>query len=47
MNTLLLVLQATGLNLDQFRLLVTLLGIALFIIILVYVGLSSGKEETE
>ncbi|MEX2684348.1 MAG: hypothetical protein Q6373_022445 [Candidatus Sigynarchaeota archaeon] len=34
-------------NLQQFEYIIVTLGIVLFIIILVYIGLSTGKEENE
>jgi hypothetical protein len=40
-------LNVFQINLQQFEYIIITLGIVLFIIILIYIGLSSGKEETE
>jgi hypothetical protein len=40
-------LNLLQINLQQFEYIIITLGIVLFIIILVYIGLSTGKEETE
>lgn len=44
MNLAALLLQV---NLETFRTITITLGIVLIIVILVYIGISSGKEETE
>ncbi len=41
------ILNLLQINLQQFEYIIVTLGIVLFIIILVYIGLSTGKEETE
>ncbi len=41
------VLNLLQINLQQFEYIIITLGIVLFIIILVYIGLSTGKEETD
>jgi hypothetical protein len=40
-------LNLLQIDLQQFEYIIVALGIVLFIIILVYIGLSTGKEETE
>lgn len=40
-------LNLLQIDLAQFEYIIITLGIILFIIILVYIGLSTGKEETE
>ncbi len=40
-------LNLLQIDLQQFQYIIVTLGIVLFIIILVYIGLSTGKEETE
>lgn len=46
-ESVLLVMQITNLDLDDFNLISILLGVILFIIILVYIGITSGKEDSE
>jgi hypothetical protein len=41
------ILNLLQIDLQQFEYIIITLGIVLFIIILVYIGLSTGKEETE
>ncbi len=40
-------LNLLQINLQQFEYIIITLGIVLFVIILIYIGLSTGKEETE
>jgi hypothetical protein len=40
-------LNLLQINLQQFEYIIVTLGIVLFVIILVYIGLSTGKEENE
>ncbi len=47
MSTLTPIANLLQINLQQFQYIVIALGIVLFIIILVYIGLSASKEETE
>jgi len=42
-----LLLNLFQVNLQQFEYIIMTLGIVLFIIILVYIGLSTGQEENE
>ncbi|MHA1747101.1 MAG: hypothetical protein ACTSYF_00440 [Promethearchaeota archaeon] len=42
---ILLLLYKSAIGLDDYKLISILLGIVLFIIILVYIAISSGKEE--
>lgn len=42
-----LLLNLLQINLQQFEYIIVTLGIVLFIVILVYIGLSTGNEESE
>ncbi|HME51239.1 MAG TPA: hypothetical protein VKM55_03415 [Candidatus Lokiarchaeia archaeon] len=47
MSQLALMLDMLQISMNQFQYIIIALGIILFIIILVYIGLSSRKEENE